>query len=113
MKREKIFAKVKKSVSCLAKEKPKSDEKSALAKLNTTFFDEDSLTVTFFINGDESTVEVTDDIVTLLDYLRQNGKTDTKKMCEEGGCGVCTIIEIVNIDREGLLIYYNNCVFFR
>ena len=102
MKREKIFSKVKKSISCLANEKPKSDGKSALANLSATFFNDDSLTVTFFINGDESTVEVTDDIVTLLDYLRNNGKTDTKKMCEEGGCGVCTIVEILNNDREGL-----------
>lgn len=38
--------------------------------------------------------------MTLLDYLRQNGKTDTKKMCQEGGCGVCTIIEMVNFNRQ-------------
>ena len=60
------------------------------------------MTVTFYVNGEEETCTVTDDHVTLLDYLRQNGKTDTKKMCQEGGCGVCTIIEMVNFNRQDL-----------
>ena len=33
---------------------------------------------------------------TLLSYLRQNGQTDVKQMCEEGGCGACSVIEMVN-----------------
>lgn len=50
----------------------------------------------FTVNKDEyeaSKININD---TLLSYLRQNGQTDVKQMCEEGGCGACSVIEMVN-----------------
>lgn len=47
--------------------------------------------VKFILNGDPVEV-MTADNVTLLDLLRDNlGLTGTKKGCEEGECGACTI----------------------
>ena len=72
-----------------------------MAKTKTNFFEtSDSVSVTFYVNGDEETCRVVDDNVTLLNYLRQNGKTDTKKMCQEGGCGVCSVIEMVDVNGK-------------
>ena len=50
----------------------------------------------FTVNKDEYEVSKINVNDTLLSYLRQNGQTDVKQMCEEGGCGACSIIEMVN-----------------
>lgn len=48
--------------------------------------------ITFTLNGEEQTVEV-EPTRTLLDYLRYDlGLTGTKKGCDEGDCGACTVI---------------------
>ena len=51
------------------------------------------------MNKDEYEVSKVNVNDTLLSYLRQNGQTDVKQMCEEGGCGACSIIEMVNTER--------------
>lgn len=48
--------------------------------------------VSFILNGEPTSV-LTDDNTTLLDLLRDHiGLTGTKKGCEEGECGACTVI---------------------
>ena len=60
--------------------------------------------VTFTLNGRVVTVDNASPLISLNDWLRsQPGLTGTKKMCGEGGCGVCVVaVTITNpaTDRE-------------
>ena len=48
--------------------------------------------VTFTLNGRVVTVDNASPLISLNDWLRsQPGLTGTKKMCGEGGCGVCVV----------------------
>eukprot|EP01114_Cavostelium_apophysatum_P000968 TRINITY_DN1083_c0_g1_i1.p1 TRINITY_DN1083_c0_g1~~TRINITY_DN1083_c0_g1_i1.p1 ORF type:complete len:1374 (-),score=383.49 TRINITY_DN1083_c0_g1_i1:31-4152(-) len=51
-----------------------------------------SSSVTVNINGNPVTIENPDPSMRLVEYLRTNGYTGTKKTCGEGGCGVCTVM---------------------
>src|SRR6201996_7542287 len=52
-----------------------------------------NLSITLTINGVERTVELEDPRVTLLDLLRERlDLTGTKKGCDRGQCGACTIL---------------------
>ena len=52
----------------------------------------DRLSLRFEVNGKQVAVEL-EPRVTLLDYLRERaGLTGTKKGCNEGACGVCTVL---------------------
>lgn len=53
--------------------------------------------VTFVLNDDVIEHEVPQgDEESLLSFIRRHGNTETKQMCEEGGCGACSIIEIID-----------------
>ncbi|KEO51232.1 xanthine dehydrogenase small subunit [Thioclava pacifica] len=48
--------------------------------------------ITFLLNGETRSVEVSDPTQSVLDWLRAEGLTGTKEGCNEGDCGACSVI---------------------
>jgi xanthine dehydrogenase molybdopterin binding subunit/xanthine dehydrogenase small subunit len=65
----------------------------------------------FTLNGQAVRVEGVSPAVTLLEYLRASGRTGSKRGCDEGDCGACTVA-LVDRDAAGRPTYraINSCI---
>jgi len=67
--------------------------------------------IRFNLNGEQVRVGGVDPNTTLLDWLRDSGRTGTKEGCAEGECGACAVA-LVRTDPEGRVRYepVNSCL---
>lgn len=69
--------------------------------------------IEFMLNGRKVTIKNPEPSLSVLDFLRYNTKyTGTKKNCNQGGCGVCTVMLSFKDQQDGLLrnVSVNSCI---
>ena len=67
--------------------------------------------ISFILDGQRVTLRNVSRQTLLVDYLHEVGRTGTKLVCGEGGCGACTVM-LTSYDRAGRLIKraVNSCL---
>ncbi|HEY9699646.1 MAG TPA: xanthine dehydrogenase small subunit [Trichocoleus sp.] len=67
--------------------------------------------LTLSINGERVRLKCVSPTMTLLEYLRQSGRTGTKEGCGDGDCGACTVV-VMNEGADGKPHYQavNSCL---
>ena len=67
--------------------------------------------LTFSINGETVRLKCVSPTMTLLEYLRQSGRTGTKEGCGDGDCGACTVA-VMTAGTDGKAHYQaiNSCL---
>ena len=55
--------------------------------------------ITFILDGQRVTLRNVSPQTLLVDYLHEVGRTGTKLVCGEGGCGACTVM-LTSYDRS-------------
>ncbi len=67
--------------------------------------------LTFSINGETVRLKCVSPTMTLLEYLRQSGRTGTKEGCGDGDCGACTVaVMAAGTDGKAHYQAINSCL---
>lgn len=88
------------------------------SQVNSLYLNTNVSTITFILNGNIVTVNNPDPEQTLVTYLRNyTPYTATKQGCNQGGCGICTVMlsyqdfdgSLVNVNINSCLLKLVNC----
>ncbi len=72
---------------------PSEQQHSKSDGIDTALVYDDRKSIVVYVNGEQRVIKGADANVTLASFLRESlGMTGVKLNCQEGGCGVCTVV---------------------
>tara|TARA_R110002050_G_scaffold284138_1_gene433149 strand:+ start:100 stop:519 length:420 start_codon:yes stop_codon:yes gene_type:complete len=89
-----------------------NEKKETVARKTATVAADDSQVV-FYVNDQKVVLDNPDPLMTLNDYLRTTvGLNGTKRMCNQGGCGCCTVLLTGTDENNGkqATVSVNSCL---